>query len=157
MQIYDKNKAISYAKNWWNKRNPLFFDFENLGGDCTNFVSQCLFYGGFSMNYHDWYYSSLNNRSPSWTGVNELYNYLITNQNCNFPQAKNVNVDAVDCGDLVQFSQTQSTYHHSAIITKIGDEKDLSKIYITCHTIDALNKPLSNFNPAKIRFLKIIN
>ena len=157
MQIYNRDLAIKYATEWWNKRNPLFYDFENLGGDCTNFISQCLFYGGFSMHYQEWFFSSLNSRSPSWTGVNEFYNYLITNKNQNFPQAKSVSIENVEDGDLVQLSQSQSNYHHTAIITKIADNKDYENIFITCHTMDALNKPISAFYPVKIRFLKIIN
>ena len=39
---YDRNKAIRYAKKWAYSRNKKYLDFENIGGDCTNFVSQCI-------------------------------------------------------------------------------------------------------------------
>jgi hypothetical protein len=45
---YEKNKAIDYAKKWAHKRNPKYHDYSNEGGDCANFVSQCLIEGGFS-------------------------------------------------------------------------------------------------------------
>ena len=45
---YDPNKAVEYAKNWAYKRNPKYHDYSNEGGDCANFVSQCLIAGGFS-------------------------------------------------------------------------------------------------------------
>jgi hypothetical protein len=45
---YDPRKAISYAKEWAHKRNPKYHDYSNEGGDCANFVSQCLIAGGFS-------------------------------------------------------------------------------------------------------------
>ena len=43
---YNVNKAIAYAKKWWNKRNS---DYYNYSQDCANFVSQCLYAGGLRM------------------------------------------------------------------------------------------------------------
>ena len=45
---YNAAAAVKYARNWWNKRNPNYHDYSNEGGDCANFVSQCLLAGGFS-------------------------------------------------------------------------------------------------------------
>lgn len=44
----------------------------NYGGDCTNFVSQCIFAGSGIMNHNKrtgWYYINGNKKSPSWSGV----------------------------------------------------------------------------------------
>jgi hypothetical protein len=44
---YSPLKAIQYADQWWNKRNPKF---QSYGfGDCANFVSQCLIAGGLNL------------------------------------------------------------------------------------------------------------
>ena len=44
---YNPLKAIQYANQWWNKRNPKF---QSYGvGDCANFVSQCLIAGGLNL------------------------------------------------------------------------------------------------------------
>ena len=44
---YNPLKAIQYADQWWNKRNPKF---QSYGfGDCANFVSQCLVAGGLNL------------------------------------------------------------------------------------------------------------
>ena len=40
---YDRARAVEYARRWALARNPLFLDFTGLGGNCTNFVSQCIF------------------------------------------------------------------------------------------------------------------
>lgn len=82
MQVkeYDKAKAIEYAKKWAYSRNPKFYDYENLGGDCTNFISQCIYAGTNTMNYSNingWYYNNANAKSPSWTGVEFLYKFFI--------------------------------------------------------------------------------
>jgi len=60
---YDRNAAVAYAKQWWNGANHKcsgnylsctpwsYFGMEHCsysshGGDCANFVSQCLIAGG---------------------------------------------------------------------------------------------------------------
>ncbi|MDE7439525.1 MAG: amidase domain-containing protein, partial [Clostridia bacterium] len=47
MEILDYNRelAYEYAKKWAFKRNPEFYNFNNIGGDCTNFASQCIYAG----------------------------------------------------------------------------------------------------------------
>ena len=47
---YDRRRAVEYALRWALSRNPEYYDFEDIGGDCTNFVSQCLFAGCGVMN-----------------------------------------------------------------------------------------------------------
>ena len=80
MQIrdYNREKAIMYAKKWVNSRNPNYYNYEYIGGDCTNFISQCIFSGTGILNYNKtngWYYINANDKSPSWTGVEFLYSY----------------------------------------------------------------------------------
>ena len=55
---YSPLKAIQYANQWWNKRNPKFQSYG--AGDCANFVSQCLIAGGLNLRA-----SSSANRSGS--------------------------------------------------------------------------------------------
>ena len=44
---YNPLKAVQYADQWWNKRNPKF---QSYGcNDCANFVSQCLIAGGLNL------------------------------------------------------------------------------------------------------------
>ena len=42
---YDRRAAVEYAHKWAFGRNPEFYDFSEIGGDCTNFASQCLYAG----------------------------------------------------------------------------------------------------------------
>ena len=74
---YNRQAAYDYAKKWALGRNPAFYDFSAIGGDCTNFASQCIYAGAGVMNYtptFGWFYRSANDRTPSWTGVEFLYN-----------------------------------------------------------------------------------
>ena len=80
---YNRQFAYAYAARWAFDRNPLFYNFTGIGGDCTNFVSQCIFAGCCEMNYTPntgWYYRGLNDRSPSWSGVSFFYDFITTNQ-----------------------------------------------------------------------------
>ena len=48
---YDRSAAVAYARKWAFGRNPEYYDFGGIGGDCTNFVSQCLYAGAGVMNF----------------------------------------------------------------------------------------------------------
>lgn len=47
---YDAEAAVAYAEEWWDGRNPAYYDYSYEGGDCANFVSQCLIAGGVSLD-----------------------------------------------------------------------------------------------------------
>ena len=69
---YIRERAVEYASKWAFSRNPLFYDYTGIGGNCTNFVSQCLYAGSCTMNFtpvYGWYYLSDRERTASWTGV----------------------------------------------------------------------------------------
>lgn len=150
---YDRVKAVNYAINWAKRRNPKYFNFDGLGGDCTNFISQCLYAGCKVMNFtktFGWYYRSSSDRTPSWTGVEYLYNYLITNDRIG-PFAKEVNESQAEIGDIVQLAHATGDYFHTAIIT----EKNNNSILVSCHSRDLLSVPLSLFRYDIIRFLHV--
>ena len=80
---YYRNNAVEYAKRWALSRNPMYYDFHGIGGDCTNFASQCIYAGAGVMNYtrdYGWYYISPDDRSAAWSGVEYLYRFLTTNE-----------------------------------------------------------------------------
>ncbi len=156
---YNRSLALNYTEKWALGRNPRYYDFSNLGGDCTNFCSQVLHAGGCSMNYrhtHGWYYRNGNDKSPSWTGVNFLYNFLINNKETG-PFAEQVGVKDITTGDIIQLSFTEGNiFNHSLVVVEHGMPVDISNIWISTHTIDRYHYPLANYNWTKIRFLHII-
>lgn len=79
---YNRNLVKEYAKKWAYLRNPAYYNYDAIGGDCTNFVSQCIFAGCKVMNYSKfgWYYKNGNDKSPSWTGVEFLGDFLLKNK-----------------------------------------------------------------------------
>jgi len=45
LQAYDRAAAVAYARKWALSRNPRYYDYEDLGGDCTNFGFAVPVYG----------------------------------------------------------------------------------------------------------------
>ena len=158
--MYSRQKAINYAYKWWNNRNPYFYNFDNIGGDCTNFVSQCLFYGGIEMDYSTlgWYYVNQYNRAPAWTGVDAFFNYSTKNNHPVGVRTKVANINEVAEGDVIQMMQIgEDIYHHTMLITKILGKHNLENILVTCHTFDEKDKALCDYSIKNLRFLKVLN
>lgn len=150
---YQREKAVNYARTWAFKRNPAYLDFENMGGDCTNYASQCIYAGSGVMNpkpVTGWYYYSGNNRTPSWTGVRYLYQFLTTNQGVG-PYAKVVTASEAEPGDIVQLGTSAGLFYHSPVIVAVSD----GEIYVGAHTYDAYMRPLSTYVYDQARFLHI--
>ncbi|HHV98229.1 MAG TPA: amidase domain-containing protein [Clostridiaceae bacterium] len=155
---YNRGKAVEYAHRWAFGRNPAYYDFEKIGGDCTNFASQCIYAGSGVMNYtpvYGWYYRSSYDRTPSWTGVNFLYKFLVNN-NGQGPFAREVDISRIMPGDIVQLSFSgDGSFQHSPVVVAVGNPPHISNILVAAHTEDRDNYPLADYNWADIRFLHI--
>lgn len=68
---YYRDQAVAYANYWAYRRNPNYYSFDQIGGDCTNFVSQALYAANGVMNFtptYGWYYLSIDDRHPPGQG-----------------------------------------------------------------------------------------
>ena len=149
---YNRIAAVNYARKWAFARNPAYYNFDGIGGDCTNFVSQCLYAGSGIMNFtpiFGWYYLSLSDRTASWTGVEYLYNFLVNNQSVG-PYATLVPKREARPGDVVQLGSRDGDFYHTAIVTDTSP-----RILVASHSADVLNKPLSRYRYETARFLHI--
>ena len=158
---YRRDRAVEYAKRWALDRNPLFADFSGRGGNCTNFVSQCVLAGSCTMNYtptFGWYYISLDDRAPAWSGVDYFYDFMtgapsFAERNGGVgPFAEEVAREAVELGDVVQYANADGDWYHTVLITGFdGDE-----ILVSAQSDDALDRPISTYTAAVTkRFLHI--
>ena len=157
---YNRERAVSYAEAWALRRNPLFLNFAGRGGDCTNFISQCLLAGSCTMDFtpdFGWYYISPEDRAPAWTSVDYFYDFVtqqpnFANENAGIgPFGREVGAAEIRLGDFIQLADREGEYYHTLIIT--GFEPN--DILICAHTDDALNRRLSTYNYASLRFLHI--
>jgi hypothetical protein len=148
---YLRERAVMYAEKYALVRNPLFYTFEGVGGNCTNFVSQCVLAGSCTMNYtptYGWYYLSLNRRSASWSGVEFFYNFMTTNTDVG-PFGREVDVSLAEIGDAIQLKNAEGIFYHTLIISKIVE----GEIFICANSNDALNRPLSSYDYADLRVI----
>ena len=149
---YNREAAVNYAREWAFRRNPDFYDFQYIGGDCTNFASQCIYAGSGIMNYtpiYGWYYRSLSDRSASWSGVEYLYNFLTTNNSVG-PVASVVSEREILPGDIIQLGRADGDFYHTLVVVSTSPE-----ILVAAHTNDALDRPLTSYNFDVARFLHI--
>lgn len=158
---YNRSHAVEYAQKWALSRNPLFTDFTGQGGNCTNFVSQCIFAGCGVMNFtptFGWYYRSPNDRAPAWTGVEELYRFLSGDPNFVAanggagPYASDAQTSRmIEAGDVVQLADDTGSFYHSLFICGFTD----NDILVCAQSDDAQNRPLSDYAFTSLRILHI--
>ncbi|MBC2315324.1 DUF1175 family protein [Listeria booriae] len=155
---YNSKKAIDYAKKWYNKRNDNYRDFENNGGDCTNFVSQCIYNGGkpekvlrpvpyatkkttkywYSQHVYTKVYSQRSYKyyktiqvSTSWCNVSDFAAYWSQTQTVRSFTNVNSAVSYARPGDVIQFKKKGAErYYHSMLAI----DKSNKTIYLAGHT-----------------------
>lgn len=155
---YDRRAAVRYAHRWAFGRNPRFYDYEEIGGDCTNFASQCLFAGGGLMNFvpdFGWYYITPNQKSPSWTGVEYLYDFLTRKTLSVGPVGEVCGLEDLRPGDLLQLSFTGEGYQHTPVVVAVGRPAMPANILVAAHSYDADNRPLSTYTYQNLRGIHI--
>ena len=153
--MYNREAVYKYAKKWAYGRNPKYYNFDPVGGDCTNFVSQCIFAGCKQMNYdrnNGWYYIDGNNKSPSWTGVEFLYKFLTENKGIG-PKGEERDIDKLEIGDVVQLSFNGHIFSHSLIVVENGT--NTNNTLIAAHTYDIFGKSVSEYGYEKYRCIHI--
>ena len=157
---YDRQAAVAYAHRWAYRRNMTYYDYEDIGGDCTNFASQCLYAGSGVMDYtpdFGWYYINANDKAPAWTGVEYLYRYLVRQEPTPGPAAAEVGLRQVMPGDIVQFSfREDGLFTHTAVVVRVPPVRPtLRTVLVASHSYDADNRPLSTYAFRSVRFLHI--
>lgn len=144
---------VAYARKWAFSHNPRYYNFEQLGGDCTNFVSQCLFAGGAVMNFTrdtGWYYRSLSDRAAAWTGVEFFGRFVLNNKGVG-PFGKLVPVDEAAAGDVIQLGNGTGFYHSLLVIDVCEGVP-----YVAAHTFPAFDRPLTSYSFAEPRCIRIL-
>ncbi|MBQ8209083.1 MAG: amidase domain-containing protein [Clostridia bacterium] len=150
--IYNRYAAAEYAKKWALSRNDEYYNFDSIGGDCTNFASQCIYAGAKIMNFTPdtgWYYRSVNDRSAAWTGVEYLYKFLVNNKGAG-PFAHTVAENEIRTGDIIQLGRNDGSFYHSLVVTQTAPH-----IRISAHTYDSLNRRLDSYVYETIRYIHI--
>jgi len=137
---YDSAAAVAYAEKWWDGRNPAYYDYSDEGGDCANFVSQCLIAGGLDLSAGPGYfaYAGYLPSIPSCTNLNANLHYHQNTQR----QVGGTEPLWVLKGDPIIFCSSDGRYLHSAFGV-LGDEYEYW--HGNAHTVDCNQKRISWF------------
>lgn len=146
---YNREAALAYSYSYINDRNPKFYAFDDLGGNCQNFASQTVLAGGIPMGT-GWTYVSINRRDPSWTGVVNFYNYASS------PYKKMVaiskcNLQFAEPGDVVHVGYNGS-YKHATVVSS----NDNGFILLNSNTTNHKDYPLFFYAYPNKRLIKIL-
>ncbi|MBQ7499941.1 MAG: amidase domain-containing protein [Clostridia bacterium] len=172
---YDPGSALAYSYTWANKydmiRNSDHYGvYDNLGGNCNNFTSQCLFAGGIPMDCSGtlkaqwkWYSDGIDasqtaaGRSMSWTGVDEFYEYCLANTGFGLVCEPHSNIYSGRPGDIIEYIVGKEAVH-SVIITKVVTDKNGNVIdyLINSNTTDRVEYPMSAYGYTKFRLIRIV-
>jgi hypothetical protein len=139
---YNRQKVFEYAERWAFFRNPAYYDFDSLGGDCTNFASQCLYAGAPVMNYTrdtGWYYINLNNRAAAWTSAEYFRRFMLGNNGFG-PVAEKRNPFELEKGDFISLMNGGRSYHTLIVVGFDG-----SMPLIAAHTYNAFMRRLDSY------------
>ena len=150
---YLRERAVAYARKYALIRNPLFFTFEGIGGNCTNFVSQSILAGSCVMNFtpiYGWFYLSSNRRAAAWTGVEYFYNFMTTNEGVG-PYGRVVDISEAMIGDAIQLQNEEDVFYHTLIISQITEDE----VFVCANSVDSLDRPLSSYDYKALRVIHI--
>ncbi len=157
---YRRLNAVLYAHHWAYGRNPRFYDYEELGGDCTNFASQCVYAGAGVMNYtpvYGWYYIDPDNKAPAWTGVEYFYSFLTRPQISLGPVARETDdLRLAQPGDVIQLRFSGPVFQHSPVVVQTSPDGSADRILLAAHSSDADWRPLSSYEYEAYRVLHIL-
>lgn len=160
LQPYRRDEAVAYARHWAYGRNPEFYDYERIGGDCTNFASQCIYAGTGVMNYtpiFGWYYIDANNKAPAWTGVEYLHNFLIRSEISPGPICTvTQDLTVAEPGDVIQLIFEGNVFQHSPVVIATDGSGLPSGIQVAAHSYDADCRPLDSYTYQQYRVLHIL-
>lgn len=158
---YNRVAAVLYAHRWAYDRNPMFYDYEYVGGDCTNFASQCVYAGSNVMNFtktFGWYYRNANDKAPAWTGVQYFYNFMTRqtiDENAIGPFGRECELSELMPGDLVQLSFDGNAFQHTPIVVVANKPQTTDEVLVAAHSFNADYKPLSTYDYQNYRYIHI--
>ena len=110
----DREDAVEYAERYDNSRNPRYHDYSREGGNCANFVSQCLVAGGLLRDRAD-----SNGSNPyDYINADGLTDYLLDQDLA----VKVSSVNQLQPGDVIAF-ETPSDHDVHHVTLYMGNGK----------------------------------
>ncbi|MDO4198836.1 MAG: amidase domain-containing protein [Erysipelotrichaceae bacterium] len=167
---YNRDAAVAYADQYFNTRNPDWYNFDEIGGNCQNYASQAILAGGIPMDYTgagQWkcYGASstvmpeidnsenASGRTASWVNVNYFYEYAINNTGYGMAAENVLNIFFAEPGDIIQVSYNDANnMAHTTIVSKVVDGHAL----VDSNSIDMKDYPIEAYVYPYRRLIKIL-
>lgn len=150
---YNRNNALAYAKEWAMARNNNYLNFDSIGGDCTNFASQCLYAGIGVMNYQKdigWYYNSPTDRAAAWSSAKHFVRFLLGNKS-EGPFAVAIPIEHLELGDFICLNNN-TEFYHSTVVTGFDNGIAL----VSAHTGDSYMRRIDTYHYAFAQGIHIL-
>lgn len=164
---FDRKNAITYMQNYWQNYNSLYFNFNEIGGDCTNYASQIMHNSGVfftptsnTPDYRHWYYYSSEwgyGRSSTWTSATEFRKYFGDVLGDGSKVSKEMETYTVNeailsfndiwrnilPGDIISHGHDEASSYHTQIV--YGFDGKYKDILVSQHSSNQLNRSLFDY------------
>lgn len=164
---YDRRTAVAYAEKYADARNEEWPDYGIYGGNCQNYVSQCLLAGGIPMDTEEpavwkWYsgvphdLAGAVGRSSSWSSVPAFRTYVQTNTGYGLAGQVDAPYYSGESGDMLLMGPV-GNWKHTVIITEpVQDENGATVDYlINSNTADLRDYPAGAYSYTNQSLVKI--
>lgn len=145
---YDREAAQAYADQYALNRNDDWPDYTGQGGNCQNYVSQCLLAGGIPVDGNGnavWTYDDgVHDRSGSWASVTQFRSYAENNTGLGLAALTDAPYFTGESGDVIQMG-TEDSWHHVVLIRDLVTDEDGNTVdyLVNSNTNDMRNYPAS--------------
>lgn len=165
---YDRAAAVAYARQWVGVRNNDWPDYSRNGGNCQNFVSQCLSAGGIPMDVYSpgiwkWYGSTPNNlpvmagRSAAWSAVVDFLDYVQSNSGYGLAAVADAPYYTGSPGDIIHLGNTERWRHTVLITDVVEDGEGNIEDYLVCsNTADLRDFPVSAYAYTRQMLIRVV-
>ncbi|MEP6480391.1 MAG: amidase domain-containing protein [Rhodoglobus sp.] len=133
------DRQMQYLFTYWDNYNVAQYgDFNDIGGDCANFVSQSLVARGWAMT-DDWYsYDGGSSWGGPWGYVPDLDDWLSSHPETGATELSLQQRDQVKVGDLVIFDwDNDGSRDHVQVVSSVAVVDGVTKIEMVGHNTDS--------------------
>lgn len=156
---YDRAAAYDYLMAYCDERNPRWYAYDDVGGNCMNFGSQVLLAGGIPEDERgdeEWYWDGQNDLDLSWINVGHFYDYCRDNEGYGLVADTEAGYYTGEVGDVVIVGFAGDHRHTTVISHVVEDEAgNVVDYLITCNTTNYKDFPVSAYYYTFHRLIKI--
>ena len=157
--LYDRAAAYDYLMAYCDERNPAWYAYDEVGGNCMNFGSQVLLAGGIPEDEkgdEEWYWDGQNDLDLSWINVGRFYDYCRDNEGFGLVADTEAGYYTGEVGDVLIVGFAGDHRHTTVISHVVKDESgDTVDYLISCNTTNYRDFPASAYYYTFHRLVKI--